>query len=98
MIDGEKYLRLRKSIVGRGWLRKEPGDEDIPLEEPRLFANALLTLKRSDPDGISALRQCVGFGPQDLARYAGLRECDLAEAEVLPFQTYSRNDQALNLI
>jgi len=98
MIDGATFLRLRKLLVHRGWLKQEPGDQDIPVEEPRLFANALLTLKKSEPQSMAELRQRVGFYPQDFERYAGLDDKDLAAESIPTFQPYARDTSALRLL
>ena len=98
MIDDATFLRLRKLLVHRGWLKKEPGDAAIPLEEPRLFANALLTLKQAEPGNMLALRQCVGFFPQDFERYAGLNDQDLAAESIPTFQPYARDDASMRLL
>ncbi len=98
LIDAETFVRLRKLLIHRGWLKNEPGDDAIPLEEPRLFANALVTLKQSEPQSMVTLRQSVGFYPTDFERYAGLNDDDLAAEGVPAFQPYTRDDVALRLL
>lgn len=98
MIDDATFVRLRKLLVHRGWLKREPGDDAIPLEEPRLFANALITLKQMDPQNMDSLRQCIGFYARDFERYAGLNDRDLATETVPAFQPYARDDVSLRLL
>lgn len=98
MVDEPTYVRMRKLLAFRGWLKAEPGDAEIPLEEPELFANALRTLKKSEVDGITDLRQRVGFYSQEFARYSGLSAQELTAESIPGFQPYARGDTALRLI
>lgn len=98
MIDSESFVRQRKLLIYRGWLKNEPGDDAVPLEEPRLLGNALVTLKKSEPDSMVTLRQCVGFYAPEFERYAGLNDRDLATESVRAFQPYARDGTALRLL
>ncbi len=98
MIDDPAYVRMRKLLAYRGWLKHEPIDEQIPLEEPQLFANALLTLKKTEADSATNLRLCVGFYSQEFACYSGLSAEELITESISGFQPYARDDAALRLI
>lgn len=91
MIDDEAYLKQRKLLVRRGWPKAEPLDDDLPLEEPKLLANAIQTIKKHVPDYAAAIRQRVGLYSTEIERYAGLLPDDPSADEIPAFEPYIRD-------
>jgi hypothetical protein len=77
MIDTTTCERYGKLLAYRDRLKREPFDDDIPVEQPRLPANALLTLRKTDADLMTSLRQSVALYTEDFPRHAGVSVEDL---------------------
>ncbi len=87
LLDEYAAKRMWINIKRRGWKIKEPLDEQIPYEEPRLLANALETLRDADCDNIDALSEESGFLAIDFAGYSGLSEAALRIRRLPDFPT-----------
>jgi Zn-dependent peptidase ImmA (M78 family)/transcriptional regulator with XRE-family HTH domain len=79
MVDSASAQRLWKNRNRRGWREREPLDDQIPVDQPRVLATALNALRDYAPDSLDALSQEVGLDFADIARYCGLPENALSD-------------------
>lgn len=71
MIDDAQYVLFRKTITKNGWLRKEPLDDEIPMEQPGMLLKAVkLLIERGilPPMGLEAEN---GFSLEMVHRLCG---------------------------
>lgn len=98
MVSRDSAKKLYINLNRRGWRKKEPLDDQIPNEVPRLLANAVETIRESGRENLAALCDDVGLYPADLARFCGLSEDVLDAGSVSVFATPLRGDRNLQLV
>ena len=95
MVDAETAKRLWINLGRRGWRKEEPFDDLIPLERPRILADALRTIRDSDSISLQLVCRKLGLYPNDLERFAGMEEGELALGPVADFRMSLKESQKL---
>jgi ribosomal protein S25 len=71
-IDEDQYIQFRKQLSHHKWLTREPLDDEIGIEEPRLLLKAWrMLIERGLIQG-SALEDKIGFSSGMVKRLSGL--------------------------
>jgi len=78
MIDNEAAKKLWANRNRRGWRMKEPLDDTLPVEQPKMLANAIQALLEDDPQHIVELCTTIGFEEADVTRFCGTGESALS--------------------
>lgn len=91
IVDGSIAQNLWINLTRRGWKNKEPLEESIAPEEPKLLGNALIAIQSSL--GVGALSKLVGLSPQDYERFAGLQKNALCVSTIREFNPVRRTEQ-----
>lgn len=74
MIDEEYSKKLWKSMAQKGWRRKEPYDDEFPLEEPNTLRIALETLVKEDVFLVDEFESELSIGKRYLSSLCGLND------------------------
>lgn len=88
MVSRHVARNLWINLARRGWKRREPLEELIVREEPKLLRNALLTIKQTSD--ISDFSKRVGLQTKDYERFAQLEENCLAPNPVRDITTVAK--------
>ena len=86
VIDEARYTQMQKGISKLRWRSREPLDDELPMEEPRLVRRAFEVLKGHDPDAPTALSLSLELQTEDLASLAGLPEAFFESPRLIEFR------------
>src|SRR6266568_524491 len=75
-ISDQQRTRLFVNRAQRGWTRREPLDDQLPLERPEVLAMALGLLV--EDRGLDAVLAAQRIGVSDISRLAGVSPQELA--------------------
>lgn len=101
LISEEQQKRLMIGRARRGWLKREPYDDDIPVERPALLKTALELGLMHGRTSRSAIRAMLPFAPTDIEQLAGLPYgflSDVGHSGVRLKQSESPDDGSDNII
>jgi hypothetical protein len=88
MVESPIAENLWINLTRRGWKKKEPLEEAIAVEEPRLLGNAFIAINKSV--GIDAFSKSLGLSPRDYERFAGLQRNSLSVSMIPEFNPRHR--------
>lgn len=71
-IDEDQYIQFRKQLSHHKWLTREPLDDEIAIEEPKLLLKAWHLLIERGLVGGSTFEDKIGFSPEMVKRLSGL--------------------------
>jgi Zn-dependent peptidase ImmA (M78 family)/transcriptional regulator with XRE-family HTH domain len=60
IVSQNQYRYLMMQVSSRGWRTKEPGDEDVPQEQPRMFAKMVEVVYGNPPNFTQMKRDMCG--------------------------------------
>ena len=88
LITANQYKYLMMQISSRGWRKEEPGDADIPQEQPRMFPKMVELVYGNPPDWQQLKRDTGGVPTPLLKTLLGNSSLDDAgpDRKVLSFQ------------
>jgi hypothetical protein len=81
LIDEDHERRLWMAYSSRGWRRREPFDEDLPIETPRVLRTAFDVAYRGGVFSIGQLRTTLPYSEQDIEHLCSLPAGHLGQAE-----------------
>lgn len=73
-IDADQYLNLYKTISFRKWRRREPYDDSLPLEEPKLLQRATQLLLESGEKTVDDVALALQINRRVIERLCNLPE------------------------
>jgi hypothetical protein len=82
VIDEDQYTNLYKQISWRRWRTREPLDESIPLEEPRLLGRAVELVLSSGSQTSDDISAAVQINRRDIEQFCNLPKGALNTKEV----------------
>lgn len=86
-IDPDQYLNLYKTISFRKWRRREPYDDTLPLEEPKLLKKAAELLLESGQKSVDDMAIALQINRRTIERLCNLPEGTLhSTANVTEFK------------
>lgn len=87
LIDREQQKKLRISMARKKWHRREPLDDETPMEEPRLLKRAFLLLRDEGIQQCDDVTSSLPFRKQDLATLTNLSPnyFENISQEIIPF-------------
>lgn len=98
LISDDEYRKLQINMSRRGWRKKEPLDEEIPLEEPKLLKSAMEMLIKEKICTPSDILAQLKLGHRDIEEIIGLPTNYLGEKiidfEVLKMRSGPAKDKA----
>jgi len=71
-IDDDQYIQFRKQLSHHKWLTREPLDDEIAIEEPKLLLKAWRLLIDNGVIRDSAFEDKIGFSPEMVKRLSGM--------------------------
>jgi Zn-dependent peptidase ImmA (M78 family) len=72
LVEDEYLLRLWKHYSARGWRKREPLDDRLPTEQPRLFSRSIMVLAGQGGWTIQKILAEIPFASNDIERLAAL--------------------------
>ena len=72
LISEEHAGRLFKASSARGWARREPDDDRLVVERPRLMERSIRLLLTEGGFSVNQLLAALGLAPADIEALAGL--------------------------
>ncbi len=72
MVPQDQAKRLWINRNRRGWREREPFEDQVPFEHPRVLANAIAALRESSPGRLDELVEELALSPADIARLSGI--------------------------
>ena len=72
VVEGEYARRLWRNLSRRGWKLKEPLDDQLPVEKPRLLRRAFELLIREGVQTRAQIREALPYALSDIEELAGL--------------------------
>ncbi len=91
LIDEYRAERLWRSRARRGWIREEPLDDQLPIEEPRLLRRAFELLINEGVQSRAEIRAALPYALNDIEELAGLAHGFLKEKPApVSLKAYSR--------
>lgn len=85
LIDEPGFRNLRKQLSWRGWTRREPLDDSIQAELPRLLPRAFSTLFDAGLQRPEDVGRALALPAHEVERVAGLKEGTLSRPNILDF-------------
>jgi Zn-dependent peptidase ImmA (M78 family)/transcriptional regulator with XRE-family HTH domain len=73
IVTAEQYRRLRINYSTRGWNRVEPYDNEIPVEEPTLFAKCLQFMDAQNLQRVDQIATQSGFSAEWIERLLAVK-------------------------
>lgn len=70
-IDTDQYILFRKQMSARQWIKREPLDDEIPLEQARLLLKAWRLLLQKGVVSEASFDEDVGFSLEFVERLSG---------------------------
>ncbi len=88
VLSEEQSDRLWMNLSRRGWKRKEPHDERLPLEQPKLLRQCVDMVFKANVKSRSQIADDLGLPKRDIEELAGLPANYLTEGfgEIIPLQ------------